>query len=92
MDIDGPTFDLCPKKRPVFINLGQGLSQKVVSFLISSKLYDLAFQTKCWLFRTRNTPLSLFMAFWPLYFHNSFAQILFKGSFFTKKAPYITLP
>ena len=37
----------------------------------------------CWLFQTRNPPLSLFLGFFCLlYFHN-FAQILFEGSLFS---------
>ena len=42
-----------------------------------ANFYELALLTKCWLFQTRNPPLSLFLAFWLLYFHN-FVQKLFE--------------
>ena len=53
-----------------FTNLCQGLSSKVGFFLNFSQFYKLAFLTKCWLFQTRNPPLSLLLAFWLLHFQN----------------------
>ena len=64
-----------------FANLGQGLSQKVDVFLILSQVYELAFSTKCRFFQTKNPPLSLFLAFLAVAFHN-FAQIVFERSLF----------
>ena len=48
MEIDGPTF--VPKKWLIFINLGQGLSQRVGCFLIFKPNLQAGFFTKCWLF------------------------------------------
>ena len=66
MGIDGPTF--VPKSGYFFTNFGQGLSSKVVFFLIFSQFYELALWTKCWLFQTRNPLLSLFLAFLAVVF------------------------
>ena len=51
------------------------------SFL--SQFYELAFQTKCCLFQTRNPHLSLFLAFVP--------NFCLKGRFFTKKCLKLSL-
>ena len=72
----------------IFASLGQDLSQKVDIFLIFSQFYQLAFLTKCWLFQTRNPPLSLFLAY---FFGCCIFIVLFKsylkGRLLTKKAP-----
>ena len=59
MGTDGPTF--APKGADFY--LGQSLSEKVGFLKFLSQLYELNFLTKCWLFQTRNPPLSLFLAF-----------------------------
>ena len=67
MGIDGPIF--VPKSGYFFTNFSQGLSSKVDIFLIFfSQFYELAFLTKCWLFQTRNPPLSLLLAFLAIVF------------------------
>ena len=79
MGIDGPTF--VPKSGyflPIWVKV---CPQKLAFFKFFSQFYKLAFLTKCWLFQTTNPPLSLFLAFWLLYFHN-FVQILFEKSLF----------
>ena len=44
--------------------------------------YELAFLTKCWLFQTRNPPLSLFLAFLGIVFtqfcSNTICEVAFK--------------
>ena len=60
MEIDDPTF--VPKSGYFFAILGHGSSQKVSFFLLLNHFYELAYQTICWLFRTRNPPLPLFLA------------------------------
>ena len=77
MGIDGPTFD--PKSGYFLLIWGKVCPQKLAFSYIFCQFYELAFFTKCWLFQTKNPPLSLFLAFWLLYFHN-FVQILFEKS------------
>ena len=76
MRIDGP-----PKKWLIVTNLGQSLSQTIGFFLNFEPILRAGIFDKCWLFQTRNPPLSVFLAFWLLYFHN-LVQILFERSLF----------
>ena len=78
-------FHLSPRRWPFFTNLGLGLSSKVFFLLIFTQFYELAFLTKCWLFQTRNPPLSLFMVFWLLYFHNFCSNTIWKVAFKLKR-------
>ena len=66
-----------PKTRLIFTNLGQGLSQKVGGF----KIFAPISRAKCWVFEARNPPLSLFLAFWPLYFTICTNNYMFLGQF-----------
>ena len=70
-------------KMAIFIS-GQGLSQNVDLFYFLSQFYYLEFQIACWLFCAINRPLSIFLAFWLLYF-GSFDQNQFKSDFYVKK-------
>ena len=61
MGIHGPTF-LSPKWLILVMYLHQGLSQNVGLFFIFEPILLAGFLTKFWFFRTRNPPLSLFLA------------------------------
>ena len=77
MMIADPTF---AEKVANFTNSGQGLSQKVGFFFIFEPVL-LAFLTKCWLFQTRNPPLSLFLAFLAVVFSQFCSNIIEKVAF-----------
>ena len=81
MGIDGPTF--VPKSGYFLLIWVKVCPQKLAFLNFFSQFYELAFLTNCWLFQTRNPPLSLFnfWLFWLLYFH-SFVHILFEKSLF----------
>ena len=78
MGIDDPTFD---KKMTNFYQFKSRSVSKVVFFLIFEPILRAGFLTKCWLFQARHPPLSLFLAYWLLYFHN-FVLILFERLLF----------
>ena len=61
MGIDGPTF--VPKSGYFLLIWVKVCPQKLAFSEFFSQFYELAFLTKCWLFQTRNPPLSLFLAF-----------------------------
>ena len=61
MGIDGPTF--VPKSGYFLLILFKVCPQKLAFSQFFSQFYELAFLTNCWLFQTRNPPLSLFLAF-----------------------------
>ena len=60
MWINGPIF---VPKRGYFLLIWVKVCPQKLAFLdFFSQFYKLAFLTKCWLFQTRNPPLSLFLA------------------------------
>ena len=65
----------------IFTDLGQGLSQKVGYFLVFKSTLRAGFLAKCWLFQTRNPPLSLFLAFLTVVFPQSCPNIIRKVAF-----------
>ena len=68
MNIDGPTFVL---KSGLFANLGQGLSQKVVIFLIFEQIVRPGFLEKMLALSNKKFTLVLVSGFiLQLYFHN----------------------
>ena len=75
MGIDGPTF---VPKRGYFLLIWVK-SWLFLNFL--ANFYELTFFIKCWLFQTRNPPLSLFLAFLAVVFSqfcsNIFEKLLF---------------
>ena len=79
MEIDGPTF--VPKSGYFLPILVKVCPQKLAFSSFFGQFYELAFLTKCWLFQTRNPPLSLFLAFLAVVFHN-FVQKLFERLLF----------
>ena len=77
MEIDGPTFG---PKGGYFLLIWVKVSLKQLAFSsFFSQFYELAFQTKCWLFQTRNPLLFLFLAFLAVGL-SQFSQILFEWS------------
>ena len=54
----------------------EGSSQKLAFSYFLSQFYELAFLTKCWLFQTRNPPLSLFLAFLAVVFSQFRSNII----------------
>ena len=67
MGIDGPTF--VPKSGYFSLIWVKVCPQKLAfSEFFSQFSGELAFLTKCWLFQTRNPPLSLFLAFLAVVF------------------------
>ena len=57
---NGPTF--VPKGGYFLLIWVKVCPQKLAFSQFFSQFYELAFLTKCWLFQTRNPPLSLFLA------------------------------
>ena len=74
----------CPKKWLIFTEFCQGLSQKVIFFLIFEPILRASFFDKMLALSYKKSTFVL--AFWLLHFH-SFIQILLNGRFLTKKAP-----
>ena len=66
MGIDGPTF--VPKSGYFLLIWVKVCPQKLAFSYFFSQFYEMAFLTKCWLFQTRNPPLSLFLAFLAVVF------------------------
>ena len=65
MGIDGLTF--VPKSGNFFINLGQVCLKKVAFLNFFKENFELAFLTKCWLFRAKNLPCPCSWLLWLLY-------------------------
>ena len=63
-------------KVAIFYYLDQVGPKKVGFFLIFSQFYKLGFLTKCWLFQTRNPPLSLFLVFLAVVFSQFCSNII----------------
>ena len=61
MGSDGPTF--VPKSGYFLLICVKVCPQKLAFSWFFSQFYELASLTKCWLFQTRNPPLSLFLTF-----------------------------
>ena len=75
MGIDGPTF--VPKSGYFLLIWVKVCPQKLAFFFkFFSEFYELAFLTKCWLFQTRNPPLSLFLAFLAVVFSQFCSHII----------------
>ena len=74
MGIDGPTF--VPKSGFFLPILVKVCPQKLAFPQFFHQFYELAFLTKCWLFQTRNPPLSLFLAFLAVIFAQFFSKII----------------
>ena len=85
MGIDGPTF--VPKSGYFLLILVKVSPQKLAFPYFFSQFYELAFLTKCWLFETRNPPLSLFLAFFGCCISTILFKYYLKGRFLTKKVP-----
>ena len=85
MGIDGPAF--VPKNSYFFTNFGQGLSSKVVFFLIFSQFYELAFWTKCFLFSNKKSTFVLISGFFGCCIFAILFKYYLKGRYLTKKAP-----
>ena len=80
MGIEGPTF--VPKSGYFFLLIWVKVRpQKLAFSYFFSQLYELAFLTKCWLFQTRNPPLSLFLAFLAVVFSQCCSNIIGKVAF-----------
>ena len=61
MGIDGPIF--VPKSGYFLLIWVKVCPQKLAFSKFFSQFYEMAFLTECWLFKTRNSPLSLFLDF-----------------------------
>ena len=65
------------QKVAIFYYFGSMFVLKSWLFLkFFSQFYELAFLTKCWLFQTRNLPLSLFLAFLTVVFSQFCSNII----------------
>ena len=78
MWINGPPLS---QKWLIFTNLGQGLSEKLCFFLIFYPILGAGFLTKCYLFQTRNPPLSFFLASVAVVFSQFCSDIIRKVAF-----------
>ena len=74
MGIDGPTF--VPKSGYFLPILVKVCPQKLAFSYFFGQFYELAFLSKCWLFQTRNLPLSLFLALLAVVFSQFCSKII----------------
>ena len=79
MGIDGPTF--VPKSGHFSLIWVNVCPQKLLFLDFFSQFYELAFWTECWLFQTRNPPLSLFLAFLAVIFSQFCSSTICKVAF-----------
>ena len=74
MGIDGPTF--VPKSGYFLLIWVKVCPQKLAFSQFFSQFYELASLIKCWLFQTRNPPLSLLLAFLAVVFSQFCSNII----------------
>ena len=77
--IDGPTF--VPKSGYFLLIWVKVCPQKLAFSQFFSQFHELASLIKCWLFQTRNPPLSLFLAFLAVVFSQFCSNIILKVAF-----------